>query len=410
PELCFSDQNIRSLTTKAGDVEHSKGKYLVRNLKPGTSCVINITDDQSRKMQIIVLSKEEAKQAWLFENSDRKEFYMSKSGMYLKGDKVQLFGTDNHFTVIASKTSSAIGGLKDKAGKASLFRQYEVNLEEQKPSITLSPQTPLNGSSWLSTSVTQVTEKNQLNQQFLAKAFELTNTSTIRSAEIIYFSDIKPRFWVNGLKVEQNVLTGQLGRLDLSGYLKKGGNFLMVTFPTEEGKKAFAASISVIYQNFDKVNFYSDSTWLIAERYVRPKMQDYPRVFKTPQILKERVLTNSKSFGVNNYQLVINNYNASKLKDAVIAVDYYGDKASLYNKGFLRADNFNNGNPWRISLNRIDFTEKQPLNVSIYPLSSDKRVYFDNPPSISDNENGLIKHVKIIPYYKTEFQLLPIKK
>ena len=286
--------------------------------------------------------------------------------MYLKGDSIHLFGTDNHFIIKASKTSGVIDGLKDKAGKASLFRLYEVTAQEQKPSISLTPISPLSGSSWLSTSVAQVTEKNKLNHQFLARGFELTNASAIRSAEILYFSDIKPEFWVNGLKVRQNVFAGQLSRLDLSGYLRKGSNFIMVTFPAESGEKAFAASISVLHQNFDKVDFYSDSTWLMTERYLRPKTGDYPRVFKKPQILKERSLPDNISSEVNNYQLSINNYDPGKLKDAIISVKYAGDKSRLYKEGMLRADNFYNGTAWRISLNRIGFEGKQLLNVSIY--------------------------------------------
>ena len=153
PELCFSDANIRSLTTEAGNVIHNKGYYLVRNLKPGTFCVIHITDHQNRRMQLIILSKEESKQAWLFRNKDRKDFFLSSSGMYADAEHVRLFGKDNHFTISVLKTSRAISGLKDKASKSSLFRRYELTVAKQEPSISFQQLSPLSGSSWLATSV-----------------------------------------------------------------------------------------------------------------------------------------------------------------------------------------------------------------------------------------------------------------
>ena len=138
----------------------------------------------------------------------------------------------------------------------------------------------------VATSVAEITDKNKLYRQFLVKTFELQNISPIRAGEVVYYSDTQPEFWVNGLKVEQKVTAGQLNRLDLTGYLKKGANSLMAIFPAKTGENAFSANTSVLHQNFDKTDF-SDSTWLIIDRYVRPK-QRCEIILKKPQILKER--------------------------------------------------------------------------------------------------------------------------
>ena len=82
---------------------------------------------------------------------------------------------------------------------------------------------------------------------------------------------------------------------------------------------------------------------------------------------------------VNNYQLSIDHYDTRKLNDVILEVNYAGDKARLYKEGMLRADDFYNGTEWRISLNRIGLRGKR-LRLSIYPLSPDKKIYFDELP------------------------------
>ena len=61
----------------------------------------------------------------------------------------------------------------------------------------------------------------------------------------------------------------------------------MAIFPAKTGENAFSANTSVLHQNFDKTDFPTDSTWLIIDRYVRPKINDV-KSFKKTKILKER--------------------------------------------------------------------------------------------------------------------------
>ncbi len=84
----------------------------------------------------------------------------------------------------------------------------------------------------------------------------------------------------------------------------------------------------------------------------------------------------SENDGVKKYE--INIANIPECEECYVKIDYTGDKSRLYIDGQLADDDFYTGEGWTTGLSRYGFPKK--LEVEIYPLSKDAKIYFENAP------------------------------
>ena len=408
PEMCFSDQGIISLKASYGKVKRTDHTFLISGLKPGADCVIDIETISNHHYQVVILSKEEAKQVWLFQKGTQKALYLSDAGMYPTGDSLHVFSGDPKMTIRALRSTGAITKLRDVSRPEELFRTYQLALPVIAPEVKLRKLGVLDEATWLRTSVSEEDSSNQLYHRFLFKKITLANSSPIKSVELNYFSDTRPVFRINERTVNQDPVDGHPGHLDLTGYIQKGSNSFMAVFPVEKGDRSFAAQLTVTYENYDQVIFNSDTSWRTAVSYQFPSATRSLK-FDRPVLGQKKQMPSSPDSGVNRYALSIGPYDQQNIADMILSIKYAGNRTMLFRGGELRADDLYNGTDWRISLKRIGYYPGNDLRIQVYPLlkKMHENIFFEYLPSAGEAARGIIQQVKVLPQYQADILVVP---
>ena len=157
PEFCFKAEKIKSIKTTSGEVIQENGQYTIKGLKPSKESVLTIVGMDNSVQKIVVLSKEEALNAWLLDAPKGKEFFVSSAGMYASSNNTSAFATQNEFE---------IAQLNPLKRGNRLFSTQKVNAEKKELLLEIKERSPLTDGQWLKTSVTQISSKNELHHRF----------------------------------------------------------------------------------------------------------------------------------------------------------------------------------------------------------------------------------------------------
>ena len=91
-----------------------------------------------------------------------------------------------------------------------------------------------------------------------------------------------------------------------------------------------------------------------------------------------------------------------------LRITYEGDVARLYADGKLLTDNFYNGTPWLIGLDRIPCREWDRLELKILPLRNQMPIYLPEgarPASSSSGQVVNLKEVQVVTQYEMVLDL-----
>jgi len=395
PEFCFDATNIESVNSTSGKVFRDGDHYIINGLKSGLNCVISVVPKSGGSVRVIVLSKEEARQVWLFGNGQKKFFFVSAGNMYMKGDKLHLFSTNNHFK---------IHRLNVEEDQSEIFTDIEYSVPETNVKIAVNKVEPLDKACWLKTSAVDKTDaQNLLNHRFFLKEFNLGNPSKIKKAVLLFAVQSACRIQVNQVLVNQDVTPGYLQTVDLTGYVSKGENNLLIYFPFELGNSAFAAKLQVEYFNTDRVEFSTDQSWLMRDSYNYPSSLTSYAGFIAPEQVSRKFLPSLVPEKGKKFSLTLPEDYLSGLNNLYLNISYNGDKGRLFFNHQLVADDFNDGSTWTIGLNRLNFPlASRPLILELTSLSHDVRVYFDDQAAKKASYNAKITDIHLTPEYQID--------
>ena len=108
--------------------------------------------------------------------------------------------------------------------------------------------------------------------------------------------------------------------------------------------------------------------------------------------------------------LVLHNIQSPTVSDIFLKIDYTGDVARLSANDHLLDDNFYNGRPWTVGLDRfLRKTGDKPLELSILALRRDAPIYLEKSfqPSFDDKSQIIdLKGITLIPQYR--FRVQPV--
>jgi len=238
------------------------------------------------------------------------------------------------------------------------------------------------------------------------KEFSADNPAKIKSAKLILYPESECRFRVNDKWCEQPITPGVLNVLDITGYVNKGDNILLMDFPYTTGNKAFAAQVSIEYFNTDRLGFSTDTSWLSADLYYFPPTYGskpvYPLGFTTPQVTAARKILNSPVVqGVTEWTVPVACNYLDGLNNLYLAVKYKGDRISVRSNNKLIADNLNNNTEWLMDLKRNGSQlECRDLKLEIQPWKNIDKMYFDIAPAKTDEGKSSIESIRFVPEYK----------
>ena len=391
PEFSFDATAVQKIESTSGKVSLKDDKYIVENVHPSKDEVIRVITSDGKEEMIVVLSKEEARNAWLFHDGNQKLFFISKAGLYINDGELAAFGPSSQFEIFELN--------KDKK-QESLFTTYQTTVPEKKVEIQIEKLAPLDGADWLkSSAIDRMDSKHQLYHRFFSKEFSLGNPSKIKRAELLIYPQSDGHLQMNNRWINQAVLLNQLNSLDLTGYVTKGENRLMLEFPFEEGSYCFAAKLVVEYFNTDRVEIVSDSSWLMKDAYNYPSYLTGFGGFKHPEVVTEPDVELKTDKLV--YLLNLPNDYLDGLNNLLLEIDYTGDKGRLYFNDRLIADDFYSGATWSTGLNRIaQNLAGGELLLEIDPMPESKRVYFDDGPARQKANKPYLEKIQLVPEYR----------
>ena len=201
--------------------------------------------------------------------------------------------------------------------------------------------------------------------------------------------------------------------MDVTGYIEKGDNVLLMDFPFEKGDRAFAARVLVEYFNTDRLDFSTDTSWLVADQYYFPATYGdkpvFPMGFGAPKVAGARLRMSQEALpGFTAWTLPIPCDYLDGLNNLYLDVGYQGDRISVRYNGKLIADNLNNNTDWLMDLRRGGYSlECQELELEVRPWKDLRRMYFDRPPLSSEEGKATIERVRLVPEYRA---VMPISE
>ena len=165
----------------------------------------------------------------------------------------------------------------------------------------------------------------------------------------------------------------------------------------------FAAHVLVQYENNDREDICTDSSWLTRFQYAYPAYPYGISGFGRPEMARNAPSIPAINGEGRTYRITVNGDSLS-LSNAVLAIQYAGDKARLYKDGVLVADNFSDGQVWKTSLGRIGVSAsaRQTYLLTVQPLEAGARKYFEAAVDTAQMEEGLLKEVRLLPVYQTD--------
>jgi hypothetical protein len=407
PELCFDASSIKLIESNSGKINKINNQYIITGLIPGITNFIKIINTEGKEQRIIVLSFEESDQIWLFNSNGNKQLFISDANLYLNNNQLHVYGPGNKMKVIKLSDISQIKGADAKSELLGNYKQYELTVVSKNFTPEITRLSVLSGSERLRASVKSVNASNQLYNKIFIKEFNLDNPSAIRSAKLIVASDISCKIEVNKLWLNQEIIPAKLNQLDITGYLQKGNNQVMIDFPFSEGDKSFAAKIKVEYMNSDEVTIVSDQSWLTIEQYTIPSSLVDLKGLARPELVSDKIGTNT-DYSQLSYEYLLkipDNYIAG-LNQLYLHVNYYGDIGELRFGHKLISDNFNNFTSWQIALKQFgNQIEGQQLKFELFPFKPDFKIYFDKAISKDEIEKTNIRDIQFVPEYGIDLLL-----
>jgi hypothetical protein len=398
-EYLFDTKNIKELSFKGVKQIQNDNQFLLNNISLGLEYPIQIVDINGRVHRIFTLSQEQSEQFWYFKNKENELAFLSTANLIIdEKQQLQAFSTNKEDEIIALNCELK----KDvETSKIRSFKKYII-----KPAITkienrLETYDIINDAKLLNIASENYTSKNSLyNKQFF-KDFSIENTANIKKAIFHLYTEVDCRIRINGKWLNQNVVSKEKNSLDLTGYLKKEDNSILLNFPYIKDDKGFIGVLEVEFYNADRIYISTDSTWLAVEQYKIPAPWDEVRNKKEPIILKRKV--ENLTFSNDRYRLILDENELKKFKNVYLNISYDGDKMQCRSGNKLVADNFNNQTTWSINLSDIKTNPKFPMFFELKPFEKDPLIFFDRQPEL--NKVG-IKSIDVIPEYWTSYSII----
>ena len=94
PEFVFDANGDVSIDAPGGRITREGGQVAIDRLTPGLSAAIEIHGKNGRHTQILVLSREQARNIWKAPLGGRERLIYSPADVYFDGDRIHLHSTD----------------------------------------------------------------------------------------------------------------------------------------------------------------------------------------------------------------------------------------------------------------------------------------------------------------------------
>ena len=141
PEFAIADSDGDSIEAPNAQIARSPGGVLVTGIEPGAGIAIQIRDRKGVSTRIVVLSREQALNAWKASLGGRERLIVSPADLFFDGDRVHLRANDP--TLLTAEFFPAWArppaGFAD-TGRDGVFQRYAVSPQPAPLDLTASAQ------------------------------------------------------------------------------------------------------------------------------------------------------------------------------------------------------------------------------------------------------------------------------
>lgn len=141
PEFAIADSDGDSIEAPNAQIARSPGVALVTGIEPGAGIAIQIRDRKGVSTRIVVLSREQALNAWKASLGGRERLIVSPADLFFDGDRVHLRANDP--TLLTAEFFPAWArppaGFAD-TGRDGVFQRYAVSPQPAPLDLTASAQ------------------------------------------------------------------------------------------------------------------------------------------------------------------------------------------------------------------------------------------------------------------------------
>ena len=141
PEFAIADAGGNSIEAPNAQIARSPGGVLVTGIEPGAGIAIQIRDRKGVSTRIVVLSREQALNAWKASLGGRERLIVSPADLFFDGDRVHLRANDP--TLLTAEFFPAWArppaGFAD-TGRDGVFQRYAVSPQPAPLDLTASAQ------------------------------------------------------------------------------------------------------------------------------------------------------------------------------------------------------------------------------------------------------------------------------
>jgi hypothetical protein len=206
----------------------------------------------------------------------------------------------------------------------------------------------------------------------------------------VFYGDREPQFEVQG-KLEHTKLIA-LNRQDARNAWKVvlKQEHLIISYAavlqTEQGIEILgSAPLQLkVYPDFD----VTPDGWLKAD-----KVGEFTVYRKDSKEFAVKANTSISSQGEKKSYLIELEPWKEEVNDCFLIIRYQGDSARAYINGEFVTDHFYTGRDWEIGLKHFDFPQK--LEIEIYPLQENAKVYLEQWPMMKDGAACELSEVSV---------------
>lgn len=359
-EFLFKSDEIKDIYVNNGKLNKEKGRYFVNQLTAGKDCNIELTENNGKKVKIILLTEKESDQIWKGKLNNKDYVALTESTLL----------SDNHSLYIASENSSQTIEFYENGQ----FVNQKFNSPEYVASSSFTAISPLKDAQWI-----KPKKGNKVQRNFNGKSL-----SNVVKALIRFKSESKTKVIINGEEIPYKSFN-EYNLADITKIYKNGIN--NICFENEQAQKGVIAEAEIILENGTRWLWNTDHLWT-EENGRQPvdelEKQDKPTSFAPDEHLAV-------------YEIQVPENIDSEISTRLY-INFTGDIAKAYIGSRLIHDVFNNGTSWIIGLNRYShlLDKDHKLTIRIDGLkSADTPIYFEKNVSKKECVNPVIKSINI---------------
>lgn len=130
PEFVFDQKNIREAKGINSSLHGFPKKYQFSNLHPGLNCIIELVSNNGKKVRVLTLTADQAKNAYKMNNTEQQKLLISNQDVLISGNEITISGKDMLSLQVYPKDSNVVASkkLKKEKSAATLFSFYSAKL------------------------------------------------------------------------------------------------------------------------------------------------------------------------------------------------------------------------------------------------------------------------------------------